>query len=84
MSDLFASSALDAPFAMMCKGQALSGACQAASAYGIRTALVTSCVFFVWGCYGLREGTGAKWAKSLFGISILYLVLLFAVLAIDP
>ncbi len=41
-------------------------------------------VFFTWGCFGLREGSGAKWAKSLFGISILYLVLLFAVLAIDP
>ncbi len=41
-------------------------------------------IFFVWGCYGLREGTAAKWAKSLFGISILYLVLLFAALAIDP
>lgn len=47
-------------------------------------ATVLGAVFFVWGCYGLREGTGAKWAKSLFGISILYLVLLFAVLTIDP
>jgi protoheme IX farnesyltransferase len=41
-------------------------------------------VFFTWGCFGLKQGSGAKWAKSLFGISILYLVLLFAVLAIDP
>ena len=41
-------------------------------------------VFFVWGCYGLREGSARRWAKSLFGISILYLVLLFAALAIDP
>jgi protoheme IX farnesyltransferase len=41
-------------------------------------------VFFTWGCYGLREGAGTRWAKSLFGISILYLVLLFAALAIDP
>lgn len=40
--------------------------------------------FFTWGCYGLREGTGDRWAKSLFGVSILYLVLLFAALAIDP
>lgn len=41
-------------------------------------------VFFIWGCYGLRAGTGKKWAKSLFGISILYLMLLFAALGIDP
>jgi protoheme IX farnesyltransferase len=41
-------------------------------------------IFFTWGCYGLRPGTGTKWAKSLFGISILYLVILFAALAIDP
>lgn len=47
-------------------------------------ATVLGAVFFTWGCYGLREGSGAKWAKSLFGISILYLVLLFAVLTIDP
>jgi protoheme IX farnesyltransferase len=41
-------------------------------------------VFFVWGAYGLREGSARRWAKSLFAISIVYLVLLFAVLAIDP
>ena len=41
-------------------------------------------VFFVWGCYGLREGSARRWAKSLFAISIVYLVLLFAALAIDP
>ena len=41
-------------------------------------------VFFVWGSYGLREGSDRKWAKSLFAVSILYLVLLFAALAIDP
>jgi len=47
-------------------------------------ASVLGAAFFVWGCYGLRAGSGVKWAKSLFGISILYLLLLFAVLAIDP
>lgn len=41
-------------------------------------------VFFIWGCYGLRAGSGTRWAKSLFGISILYLMLLFAALGIDP
>jgi heme o synthase len=47
-------------------------------------ATLLGAVFFTWGCYGLRSGTGNKWAKSLFGISILYLVLLFAALAINP
>lgn len=47
-------------------------------------ATLLGAVFFVWGCYGLREGSGVKWAKSLFGISILYLTLLFAALVIDP
>lgn len=47
-------------------------------------ATVLGAVFFGWGCWGLKEGSGTKWAKSLFGISILYLVLLFAALAIDP
>jgi protoheme IX farnesyltransferase len=43
-------------------------------------ASVLGAVFFVWGCYGLREGTGVKWAKSLFAVSILYLVMLFSAL----
>lgn len=47
-------------------------------------AALLGAVFFIWGCYGLREGTGTKWAKSLFGISILYLTLLFAALVVDP
>jgi len=44
--------------------------------------------FFGWGAYGLRSGIALgrlnRWARSLFGISIVYLVLLFAVLVIDP
>jgi protoheme IX farnesyltransferase len=48
------------------------------------TATFLGAVFFIWGCYGLREGAGKKWAKSLFGISILYLMLLFIALGIDP
>ncbi|MBX3225834.1 MAG: heme o synthase [Labilithrix sp.] len=47
-------------------------------------ATVLGAVFFIWGCYGLRAGSGTKWAKSLFGISILYLMLLFAALGVDP
>jgi protoheme IX farnesyltransferase len=46
-------------------------------------ATLLGAVFFTWGCYGLRAGTGVKWAKSLFGISILYLVLLFAALGLN-
>lgn len=48
------------------------------------TAAVLGGVFFSWGCYGLKQGTGVRWAKSLFGISILYLVLLFVALVADP
>lgn len=40
--------------------------------------------FFIWGCYGLRADAGNKWARSLFLVSMAYLVLLFAALAIDP
>ncbi len=47
-------------------------------------ATLLGAMFFGWGCYGLRNGTGKRWARSLFGVSILYLVLLFAMLAIDP
>lgn len=47
-------------------------------------ATVLGAVFFTWGCYGLRAGTGNRWAKSLFAVSIVYLVALFAALAINP
>jgi protoheme IX farnesyltransferase len=51
-------------------------------------ALALGAVFFGWGVYGLRPGlTDARlnrWARSLFAISIVYLVLLFAALSIDP
>lgn len=47
-------------------------------------AAILGAVFFTWGCYGLRAGTGRRWAKSLFAVSIVYLTLLFAALAIDP
>jgi protoheme IX farnesyltransferase len=40
--------------------------------------------FFVWGCWGLREDAGRSWARSLFGVSILYLLLLFAAVGLDP
>jgi heme o synthase len=47
-------------------------------------ATILGAVFFIWGCYGLRAGTGNRWAKSLFGISILYLVFLFTALMVNP
>jgi protoheme IX farnesyltransferase len=40
-------------------------------------------VFLGWGCFGLREEAGARWARSLFGISILYLALLFCALMVE-
>jgi protoheme IX farnesyltransferase len=39
-------------------------------------------MFFGWGCYGLRDAAGARWARSLFAVSIVYLVLLFCALVI--
>jgi protoheme IX farnesyltransferase len=47
------------------------------------SAAVLGAVFFGWGCWGLRAESGRRWAKSLFGVSILYLVLLFAALMVD-
>ena len=49
LSDLYASHALGAPFGATCHGPALTGACASASAFGLRMALGTSCLFFVWG-----------------------------------
>jgi protoheme IX farnesyltransferase len=40
-------------------------------------------IFFAWGCYGLRDAAEARWARSLFAISIVYLVLLFCVLVLQ-
>jgi protoheme IX farnesyltransferase len=47
-------------------------------------ALALGVVFFVWGLVGLRsEDVGIPWAKSLFGVSLLYLLALFGAIAID-
>jgi protoheme IX farnesyltransferase len=40
--------------------------------------------FFARGYDGLRAGSGRRWARSLFVSSIVYLVLLFAALTLDP
>lgn len=50
----------------------------------LASAAVLGTVFFSWGCYGLKAGTGKRWAKLLFLVSILYLVLVFAALVADP
>ncbi len=39
-------------------------------------------VFFGWGCYGLRDDAGPRWARSLFAVSIVYLVVLFFALVV--
>jgi protoheme IX farnesyltransferase len=46
-------------------------------------------VFFGWGCWGMRirladSARMRRWARSLFAVSIVYLVLLFSALMIDP
>jgi protoheme IX farnesyltransferase len=43
-------------------------------------------VFLGWGCWGfvVKPAKMARWAKALFAVSILYLVLLFATLMVDP
>jgi MFS family permease len=49
LSDIYASTVLGGAFVGQCGKPPLDAACAAASAYGIRMALVTSCIFFVWG-----------------------------------
>jgi protoheme IX farnesyltransferase len=44
---------------------------------------ILGAVFFGWGCYGLRDAAGARWARSLFAVSIVYLVLLFCALVVE-
>jgi len=50
----------------------------------LTAATLFGAVFFSFGCYGLKAGSGPKWAKWLFLVSILYLVGVFAALVIDP
>lgn len=45
-------------------------------------AAVLGAVFFAWGLYGLKRGAGERWARSLFGVSLLYLTMLFGILAL--
>src|SRR5262249_3132727 len=47
------------------------------------SSFVLGCVFLAWSCLGMRVSAGPRWARSLFAYSIVYLVLLFAVLGGD-
>lgn len=47
------------------------------------TAITLGVVYFAWGLWGLRESAGKRWARSLFAVSIPYLVLLFTAAMID-
>ena len=46
-------------------------------------ALVLGGVFLGYGVLGLREGSGVRWARNLFLLSLVYLTVLFAVLMVD-
>jgi protoheme IX farnesyltransferase len=50
----------------------------------LTAAIVLGWAFFAHGAWGLRAGTGARWARGLFATSIVYLVLLFTALMISP
>lgn len=49
----------------------------------LASAVALGLAFFVWGLWGLRQDAGKRWARSLFAISIPYLVLLFTVAIVD-
>ena len=48
----------------------------------LTSAIVLGAAFFGLGAYGLRQGTGARWARGLFFASMVYLVLIFAALMV--
>lgn len=50
----------------------------------LASAIALGVGFLAWGLFGLRGEPSKRWAKSLFAYSIVYLVFLFASLAIDP
>jgi protoheme IX farnesyltransferase len=49
----------------------------------LASAAALGAVFFAWGCWGLRPTAGNRWARSLFGASILYEVALTAAIVAD-
>lgn len=53
-----------------------------AGAFYLVSALLLGAVFLAFAAAGLRSSAGLPWARSLFGVSILYLVLLMAALTV--
>jgi protoheme IX farnesyltransferase len=49
----------------------------------LAAALVAGLGFLGYGLLGLSDSAGPKWARSLFGLSLLYLVIVFGALMID-
>jgi heme o synthase len=54
----------------------------AGGAYLVSASLLGA-AFVGFGAWGLRAASGARWAKSLFGFSIVYLVLLLSTMLVD-
>jgi heme o synthase len=50
----------------------------------LASAIFLGAMFFAQGALGLRASSGVRWARRLFVVSIVYLVLLFAALALSP
>jgi protoheme IX farnesyltransferase len=50
----------------------------------VAAATVLGAAFFGAGLWGLRPSSGVRWARGLFAVSIVYLVLLFAALMVSP
>jgi protoheme IX farnesyltransferase len=50
----------------------------------VAIASILGAAFFGLGCWGLREDAKRGWARSLFALSIVYLLLLFVAVALDP
>jgi protoheme IX farnesyltransferase len=48
------------------------------------SAVALGAVFLGFGLWGLSPAAGARWARGLFAVSIVYLVLLFAALMLSP
>lgn len=50
----------------------------------VGAAVVLGAAFLGCGLWGLRPSAGVRWARGLFAVSIVYLVLLFAALMVSP
>jgi heme o synthase len=57
--------------------------CHVAGGAYLVAAFLLGAMFLALGAYGLRAGSGERWARSLFGYSIVYLVLLLSTMLFD-